>query len=85
MPDWNRVLAEIEKERVAGERGAQPGFEKVRRKYLKKLFEYTGRNTIAYYSGFLNKNHDASMDLTDADKNAFMMAIHGLDRSRASI
>ena len=27
----------------------------IRRKYLAIMYEYTGRNIIAYYSGFLQK------------------------------
>lgn len=45
----------------------------------------TGRNTIAYYSGWLQKselNGYQGFSLNDSDKNGFMTTIHGLDRSK---
>lgn len=79
MPTWSNILAEATKESA---------FDIVRRKYLKKLHELTGRNVIAYYSGWLQKPNlqqqsQGSVDvgINDADKNGFMATIHGLDRS----
>jgi hypothetical protein len=59
-------------------------FDVIRRRYLKMLSEYTGRNVIAYYSGWLQKPQaDAGyIAITDADKNGFMNAIHGMDRKK---
>lgn len=76
MPSWNEVLGEII--------GAQPvgGVDSVRRKYLAALHEKTGRNVIAYYSGFLQKPGFSLTNVNDDDKNGFMNAIYGLDRSR---
>ncbi len=48
----------------------------VRRKYLAQLAANTGRNAIAYYSGFLSKPEVAQTDISDEDKNGFMMAVH---------
>lgn len=53
----------------------------VRREWLTKLHEHTGRNVIAYYGGFLSKP-DIPSFLDDEDKNGFMMAVHKLDRSK---
>ena len=53
----------------------------VRRNYLKKLSEYTGRNTIVYYSGWLQKNVPGS-EVNDSDKTGFMTVINGLDRTK---
>lgn len=53
----------------------------VRRNYLKKLSEYTGRNTIVYYSGWLQKNVPGS-EVNDSDKTGFMTVINGLDRAK---
>lgn len=61
------------------------GPDVVRHGYLDQLHQFTGRNVIAYYSGFLQAppepqmQHRAAID--DLDKNSFMAAIHGLDRS----
>jgi ClpP class serine protease len=42
----------------------------------------TGRNTIAYYSGWLQKPNAADTAVSDKDKSGFMLAIHKLDRSK---
>lgn len=54
----------------------------VRREYLSKLHAHTGRNVIAYYSGFLSKPGVGQQEINDEDKNGFMMAVHRLDRSK---
>ena len=47
MPTWNDILAETNK--------AGSTHDVVRRRYLKKLAARTKRNTIIYYSGWLQK------------------------------
>lgn len=74
MPSWDDILTEL---RVMGS-----PHDVVRRKYLKALHEYTGRNVIIYYSAWLQKGGLPGLQLNDADKNGFMTAIHNLDRSR---
>lgn len=74
MPNWGEVLKEIQ-----GVQFNSP-LDVVRHKYLKIMHQYTNRNIIAYYSGFLQKpNADVSID--DNDKNALMQAVHGLDKN----
>lgn len=74
MPNWGEVLAEIQGAKIDNP------LDVVRRKYLDIMYEYTGRNVIAYYSGFLQKpKGDVSID--DNDKNAFMQTVHGLDKT----
>ncbi len=75
MPNWGQVLAEIQGTRVDNP------LDTIRRKYLKIMHEYTGRNVIAYYSGFLQKNNPNSA-IDDNDKNALMQAVYGLDKSK---
>ena len=82
MPNWNDVLREITDYKAEHSRQAQAAVDAVRRKYLDLLFQHSGRNTIAYYSGFLSKPNLDGIEITDEDKNGFMMAVHGLDRSR---
>lgn len=77
MPNWTQVLEEI----IICERNGSNGIDTVRRKYLKLLHENTGRNVIAYYSGFLQKPGHIVGQVNDDDKNGLMNAIHGLDRS----
>jgi hypothetical protein len=45
-----------------------------------ELHNYSGRNVIAYYSGFLSKPKIEGIEITDEDKNGFMLCIHKLDR-----
>src|SRR5581483_7816991 len=82
MPNWSEILEEIRKETQTGTKRARSAHDLVRRKYLKKLHAKTGRNVIAYYSGFLSKPPIFGLEITDEDKNAFMMAIHQLDRAK---
>lgn len=76
MPSWNEVLQELRDcKRV-------DALDYVRRNYMKKLHEVTGRNVIAYYSGWLQKPGLNNISIKDDDKNGFMATIHGLDRSK---
>ncbi len=52
-----------------------------KKKLLKELSEHTGRNTILYFSAFMNKNVRDST-INDKDINAFMETVHGLDRNK---
>ena len=78
MPNWNNVLKEIAVEQATSM--ASP-HDVIRRRYLAELFEYTGRNVIAYYSGFLTKPVQG-IEVNDEDKNGFMLCINELDRSK---
>jgi hypothetical protein len=79
VPNWNDVLSEIQRRIQAGEPAA---LDLVRRDYLSKLQAHTGRNVIAYYSGYLSKPSVAQQEINDEDKNGFMMAVHRLDRRK---
>jgi len=76
MGSWNEVLAELS------------GPDVIRRRYLRALADHTGRNVIAYYSGWLQKNGftdrqaAALLAINDNDKNAFMGAVNKLDRTK---
>ena len=48
MPGWNTVLEEIEESQQQG----REAIDSVRRRYLDELHRLTGRNIIAYYSGW---------------------------------
>jgi len=76
MPSWNQVLQELQDcKRV-------DALDFVRRKYIGQLSEKTGRNVIAYYSGWLQKPNVGNAEINDDDKNGFMAIIHGLDRKK---
>ena len=72
MPDLNEVEAEI----------FATSNNSVRRKHLNILTQHTGRNLIAYYSGWLSKPGLPDAGITDEDKTGFMAAVSGLDRTR---
>ena len=91
MPNWGKVLEEIEKERIEClnqakvlERKSNQAINTVRSRYLKKLHEATERNVICYYSGWLSKPNVNSelLSINDEDMNGFMMAVNELDRSK---
>ena len=74
MPSWNSLLDEI---RTSGST-----FDIVRRKYLTALHDLTGRNVIAYYSGWLQRPGVDTVQIGDQDKVGFMSNVHGLDRTK---
>lgn len=80
MPNWNEVIVEIQQEQQKNP-SANP-LDTVRRKYLKKISEISGRNTIAYYSGWLQKPQIAGTAVSDKDKSGFMLTINKLDRTK---
>lgn len=77
MANWKDILNELTE--------AGSTHDIVRRKYLRKLHGLTGRSTIAYYSGWLQKKTpelSGVLGINDNDKNGFMTAIHKLDTSK---
>jgi ClpP class serine protease len=76
MPSWNQVLAEIQHS------NRRDALDFVRRKYIKRLAKLTGRNVIAYYSGWLQNPGLGNTAIGDDDKNGLMAAVHKLDRSK---
>ena len=81
MPNWRNILDEIGTVRANCEASARAANDFVRRQYLQKLHEYSERNVIAYYSGWLSKQNVSGVEINDEDKNGFMMAVHGIDKS----
>jgi len=77
MPSWNETLAELQQ-------NAKGPHDHLRLKYLKLLRKHTGRNVLAYYSGWLQKPGILTFDfgINDSDKIGFMTCSKGLDRSK---
>lgn len=82
MPNWHEILDELNDHQQSHTLAASQTMDRVRRKYLLALSDITGRNVIAYYSGFLTKPRVEGIDINDDDINAFMACVHGLDRSK---
>jgi membrane-bound ClpP family serine protease len=79
VPSWKELVEELQTQ-------VSP-HDNIRRRYLAALSEYTGRNTIAYYSAFLQKAPLMEQEaqpfiVNDTDKNGFMASINGLERDR---
>lgn len=72
MPAWGELLVELENSNL----------DELRTKYVKQLSDYTGRNTITYYSGWLKPGKTQNLDINDTDITGFMNAIKGLDCSK---
>lgn len=79
MPNWQGVLEEILE---AQEKRHPSPADLVRERYLGQLSGYTGRNVIAYYSGFLSSPRSYGTAISEDDKNGFMLCCHGLDRNK---
>lgn len=78
MPSWGEVLNEMQN---SARNAPNPNpFDFIRRKYIRIMNEYTGRNIIAYYSGFL-QHPRANVSIDDNDINAFMQTVYGLNKS----
>lgn len=74
MPTWNKILNDARSGNVQ---------DQIRRKYIKNLCRYTGRNAIVYYSAWLDKEaHGNALSISDADINGLMAVINGMDRSK---
>lgn len=82
MPNWSEVLNQVANLQNQALGAAQTAHDAIRRKYLNEVFNKTGRNIIAYYSGWLSKPDVLQAEITDEDKNGFMMAVNKLDRTK---
>lgn len=77
MPSWSEILTEVD----TYSNPIQKLNEK-RTEYLTAIANNTGRNVIAYYSGWLKKDGIPNVSINDQDKNAFMATVHKLDKSK---
>ncbi|WP_087722570.1 SDH family Clp fold serine proteinase [Pandoraea sp. PE-S2T-3] len=78
MPNWSEISDEIASAEAGGIEDAA-GY--VRNKYMLALSEHTGRNVIAYYSGWLTlEARPSGIEIDDDDKGGFMTAVHKLHR-----
>lgn len=82
MPSWGELLNETVTHKNEKNEDV-PGLtlDELRLKYLTQLSSHTGRNVIAYYSGWLN-GRSSNSDINDGDITGFMNAIKGLDCSK---
>lgn len=78
MPSWNEILKEIE-ERV--EQDGNEVLDKIRRKYLLKLYEETKRNVIIYAVNWTQPKDFPShyLNISEEDIQGLMAVVHGLE------
>lgn len=83
MPSWGELLAELQPHTDANGQNV-PGlsFDDLRTKYISALSQKTGRNVIAYYSGWLKPGKTQNIDINDSDITGFMNAMKGLDTTK---
>lgn len=80
VPSWGELLRELEPHtNENGEQVPALTFDSLRTKYISLLSQKTGRNVIAYYSGWLKPGKTQNIDINDSDLTGFMNAIKGLD------
>lgn len=82
MPSWSEIN-NLTQSRITPQNpnGGVLFLVEQKKRYLQDLSSHTGRNTILYFSAFMNKNvRDATIN--DRDINAFMETVHRLDRKK---
>ena len=82
MPTWSVILNDARKLGASNPNAAIDYIVNQKNTFLSRLSEKTGRNTILYFSSFLQKQPSNDASINDLDINAFMENIHGLDKSR---
>lgn len=82
MPTWSVILNEARKLGASNPNAAIDYIVNQKNNFLSRLSEKTGRNTILYFSSFLQKQPSNDASINDLDINAFMENIHGLDKSQ---
>lgn len=83
MPSWGELLQETQPHLDAtGKQVPGLNVNQLREKYIKILSDTTGRNVVAYYSGWLKAGKNQNVDINDGDITGFMNALKGLDCSK---
>lgn len=77
MPNWSKIL-----ERVQAVSNEGIELNNIRNEYLTKINSITNRNVISYYSCWLKTPGAPNSSINDQDKNAFMNAVHQMDRTK---
>ena len=77
MSSWSELLSEAN-------RLANPieYLDAKRQELLQAISKKTNRNIITYYSAWLTKPNIANLHIVDGDKNSFMQAIYGVDKTK---
>ena len=80
MASWGEILDELREQKDrSGNIIAALSLSDIRLKYLAKLSACTGRNVIAYYSGWLRDAKRPNLDINDSDMTGFMQCLKGVN------
>ncbi len=83
MPSWGELLEELKpRTDASGQPIPAMTVDELRTKYISALAQKTGRNVVAYYSGWLKPGKNQNVDINDSDITGFMNALKGLDVSK---
>ena len=83
MPSWGELLSELQDHvDASGQNVRALSLDELRNKYISLLANYTNRNVIAYYSGWLKPGKTQNIDINDSDITGFMNSIKDLDVTR---
>ena len=83
MPAWGELLNEVQPHvDASGNMVRGISVDTLRHKYMTALAEKTGRNVIAYYSGWLQPGREDNVSINDTDMTGFMNAMKGMDFSK---
>ena len=77
MPNWSEIL-----DIVDNSTNTANVLKEMRIKYMRDIYKITGRNIIAYYSGWMKKPDAPHVSIDEQDKNAFMSSVYKLDRKK---
>lgn len=78
MPGWSEIMDIVQQQKQE----MVPAFLlNESKRYLSQIANITGRNVIVYYSGWL-KNNVFEASINENDKNAFMNAVYGMDKTK---
>lgn len=76
MPGWDELIREVETST------SKMALDEVRNKYIRRLSQLTGRNTVVYFSGWLKDPRLTNVDINDGDMVGFMNALREMDCSK---
>lgn len=82
MPSWSELLDLARQNMQANPNNGVQIILQKKTEYLSMLSELTGRNTILYFSSWMNKPSSPDISINDKDMNAFMEAVYKLDKSK---
>ena len=82
MPTWSAILNEANKVAAGNPQAATSYLDSLKKDYLRKLSDKTGRSVILYFSSFLGRQPSNETLINDLDINAFMENVHGLDKKK---